>query len=228
MHSESEIENKKLEIKAVIFDMDGLLVDSEPWWRVAESNIFGKLSVSPSEEDFEKMMGNRIQEVIANWYTRHPWDNYDALKTQNDIVDEVQRLVTTNAQLMPGVVDALEYFKAKNLPIALASSSPLRLINAIINHFAIRKYFTIVRSAENELKGKPDPAVFLSTAKELNVQPGDCLVFEDSYNGVLAAKAAGMTCVVVPAPEVHDHEKFGIADWKWKNLCDIHDFQVFS
>lgn len=205
--------------------MDGLLVDSEPWWRVAERNVFGRLSIEPTEEDFEKMMGNRIQEVIANWYERHPWEDYDALKTQNDIVDEVQRLVTTNAQLMPGVIDALEYFKAKNLPIALASSSPLRLINAIINHYGIRNYFTTVRSAENEKKGKPDPAVFLSTAKELNVHPEFCLVFEDSYNGVLAAKAAGMKCIVVPAPEVHDHEKFGIADVKWRSLAEIPNFR---
>lgn len=206
--------------------MDGLLVDSEPWWRVAERNVFGRLSIEPTEEDFERMMGNRIQEVIANWYARHPWEDYDALKTQNDIVDEVQRLVTTNAGLMQGVRETLDYFSAKKLPIALASSSPLRLINAIIDHYDIRKYFCVVRSAEHEKQGKPHPAVFLSTAKELNVHPEHCLVFEDSYNGVLAAKAAGMKCVVVPAPEAHAHEKFGIADWKWKSLEDVRNFQL--
>lgn len=213
-------------IKAVIFDMDGLLVDSEPWWRVAERNVFGRLSISPTEEDFEKMMGNRIQEVIANWYARHPWEDYDVAKTQNAIVDEVQRLVTGNAQLMPGVTETLEYFGGKNLPIALASSSPLRLINAIVDHYGIRKHFKVIRSAENEKQGKPHPAVFLSTAKELNVLPADCLVFEDSYNGLLAAKAAGMKCVVVPAPEHHAQERFDKADWKWKSLLEISTFNL--
>lgn len=198
--------------------MDGLLVDSEPWWRVAESNIFGKLSVSPGEEDFEKMMGNRIQEVITSWHNRHPWPDFSLEKTMNDIVDEVGRLVTENAQLMPGVIEALEYFREKNLPIALASSSPLRLINKIITHYNIEKYFVIVRSAEFEAKGKPSPDVFLTTANALQIAPQNCLVFEDSYNGVLAAKAAGMKCVAVPAQEHYDQERFDIADWKWKSL----------
>jgi sugar-phosphatase len=204
--------------------MDGLLVDSEPWWRVAERNVFGNLSMEPTEEDFDRMMGNRIQEVIANWYARHPWEDYDALKTQHDIVDEVRRLVTTHAQLMPGVKESLDYFRSKNLPIALASSSPLRLIDAIVSHYDIRNYFSVIRSAENEKQGKPHPAVFLATAKELNVHPEHCLVFEDSYNGVLAAKAAGMKCIAVPSPEHHPQERFGIADWKWKSLDEVHTF----
>lgn len=202
--------------------MDGLLVDSEPWWRVAERNVFGRLSIEPTEEDFEKMMGNRIQEVIKNWYSRHPWEDYDAAKTQNDIVDEVQRLVTSHAGLLPGVREILSFFADKNLPVALASSSPLRLIHAIVDHYDIRRHFKVIRSAENEKQGKPHPAVFLSTAKELNVHPEDCLVFEDSYNGVVAAKAAGMKCVVVPSPEHHGQERFDIADWKWKSLLE-HD-----
>lgn len=209
-------------IKAAIFDMDGLLVDSEPWWRVAESNIFGKLSVSPTEEDFEKMMGNRIQEVITNWHSKHPWPDFSLEKTMNEIVDEVGRLVTENAQLMPGVIEALEFFKAKNIPVALASSSPLRLINRLITNYNIDHYFVIVRSAEFEARGKPFPDVFLTTAKALNVEPENCLVFEDSHNGVLAAKAAGMKCVAVPAPEHLEQERFGIADWKWGNLREIH------
>ena len=220
------MENRKLRIDAVIFDMDGLLVDSEPWWRVAERNVFGRLSIEPSEEDFEKMMGNRIQEVIANWYARHPWEDYDALKTQNDIIDEVQRLVTTNAGLMPGVRETITYFAEHGLPIALASSSPLRLIHALVDHYDIRKHFKVIRSAENEKQGKPHPAVFLSTAKELNIHPEHCLVFEDSYNGLLAAKAAGMKCVVVPCADHYEQERFSKADWKWKSLEAISTFDL--
>jgi sugar-phosphatase len=213
-------------IHAVIFDMDGLLVDSEPWWRVAETNIFGKLSVSPGEEDFERMMGNRIQEVITSWHAKHPWPDFSLEKTMNEIVDEVGRLVTENASLMPGVIEALEFFKAKNIPIALASSSPLRLINRLITNYNIAHYFVIVRSAEFEQRGKPSPDVFLTTAKALNVAPENCLVFEDSHNGVLAAKAAGMLCVAVPSPDHIAHERFGIADWKWSSLTELQNVQL--
>lgn len=212
-------------IRAVIFDMDGLLVDSEPWWRVAETNVFGRLSVAPAEEDFERMMGNRIQEVITSWHAKHPWPDFSLEQTMNEIVDEVGRLVTENAQLMPGVMDALEFFKAKNLPIALASSSPLRLINKLITTYKIDHYFSVVRSAEFEQRGKPAPDVFLTTAKALNIAPENCLVFEDSHNGVLAAKAAGMLCVAVPAPEHLPQERFGIADWKWSSLTEIRTVQ---
>lgn len=213
-------------IKAVIFDMDGLLVDSEPWWRVAEFNVFGKLSVAPSEEEFEKMMGNRIQEVIANWYAKHPWPDFSLEKTMNEIVDEVGRLVTKNAELMPGVTAALEHFRNKQIPLALASSSPLRLINTFITFYKIDTYFTIVRSAEFEERGKPHPDVFLTTAKALNVAPENCLVFEDSYNGILAAKAAGMKCIAVPAPEHRAQERFGIADEVWDSLVRVAEVEI--
>ncbi len=215
-----------MKIRAAIFDMDGLLIDSEPWWRVAERSVFGRLSVAPSEEDFEKMMGNRIQEVISNWYAKHPWANYNLEETQNAIVDEVQRLVTTNAELMPGVIEALEYFKTKQLPTALASSSPLRLINALITFYKIDHYFTIVRSAEFEQRGKPHPDVFLTTAKALNVSPENCLVFEDSYNGVLAAKAAGMKCVAIPVAEHAAQERFKVADEVWGSLAQIGTIKI--
>jgi sugar-phosphatase len=213
-------------IKAIIFDMDGLLVDSEPWWRVAETKVFGRLSVAPSEADFEHMMGRRMPEVIDIWYSKHPWPDFDPAATQNEIVDEVGRLVTENAQLMPGVVDALEFFKAKNIPTALASSSPLRLIERLISFYRIENYFSVVRSAEFEAHGKPAPDVFLTTAKALNVAPQQCLVFEDSYNGVLAAKAAGMLCVAIPSPDHIGHERFDIADWKWRSLAVISEVQL--
>lgn len=205
--------------------MDGLLVDSEPWWRVAETKVFGRLSVAPTEADFDYMMGRRMPEVISIWYSKHPWPDFDALAVQHEIVDEVGRLVTENAQLMPGVVEALEFFKAKNIPTALASSSPLRLIERLISFYRIEQYFSVVRSAEFEANGKPAPDVFLTTAKALNIAPENCLVFEDSHNGVLAAKAAGMRCVAVPAPEHLEQERFDIADWKWSSLNEIHSVQ---
>lgn len=199
-------------LKAVIFDMDGLLVDSEPWWRVAEASVFGRLSVAPAEDDFEKMMGNRIQEVIANWHAKHPWDNFDLEVTMNEIVDEVGKLVTANADLMPGVKDTLEYLQENHIRSALASSSPMRLIRKITEGYGIHSYFEQLHSAETEKRGKPHPDVFLSAAAALKLDPQHCIVLEDSYNGVLAAKAAQMQCIAVPAREHFSQERFRIAD----------------
>jgi mannitol-1-/sugar-/sorbitol-6-/2-deoxyglucose-6-phosphatase len=205
-------------IQAVIFDMDGLLVDSEPWWRVAETNIFGTLSVAPQEADFERMMGARIQEVIQQWYAHHPWPNFSFEDTQAKIIHEVERLVIEQAGLMAGVKSTLAFFKQQNIPIALASSSPLHLIRNLTQHYEIYDAFQLICSAESESYGKPHPAVFLTTAKHLRVDPTKCLVFEDSFNGVIAAKAARMKCVAVPSPEHYTQERFCIADLKLNSL----------
>jgi mannitol-1-/sugar-/sorbitol-6-/2-deoxyglucose-6-phosphatase len=214
-------------ISGVIFDMDGLLVDSEPWWREAETNVFGRLSRAPEAADFDQMMGNRIEEVIARWRVKHPWQGMsdDAVKVA--IVDEVQRLVTTHAQLMPGVHDLLRRLREKKIHVALASSSPLRLIRGLMQFYGIYASFQVVCSAEAEEHGKPHPAVFLSAAKHLGIDPAEILVFEDSFNGVIAAKAARMKCVAVPAPEHIAQSRFAAADLVLPSLTSF-DEQVWQ
>jgi sugar-phosphatase len=210
-------------IDAVIFDMDGLLVDSEPWWRVAETNVFGRLSVAPAEADFERMMGNRIQEVIRQWYDRHPWPDADFQQTQKEIIDEVAWYVIEKGGLLPGVEQTIAFLKEKNVPVALASSSPLRLIEKLMGHYGLLGQFDLVRSAEFEPYGKPHPAVFLTTASHLHINPLRCLVFEDSFNGVLAAKAARMKCVAVPEMRVYNQPRFTIADLKLPSLLEFDE-----
>lgn len=207
--------------------MDGLLVDSEPWWREAETNVFGRLSRAPEAADFEEMMGNRIEEVIARWRVKHPWRGMsdDAVKVA--IVDEVQRLVTTNAQLMPGVRELLVRLREKKIPVALASSSPLRLIRGLMQFYSIYDYFQVVCSAEVETYGKPHPAVFLTAARQMGIDPTEILVFEDSFNGVIAAKAARMKCVAVPAPEHAAQSRFAAADLVLPSLTSF-DEQVWQ
>lgn len=215
-------------IAAVIFDMDGLLVDSEPYWRIAETKIFGNLSVAPAEADFEKMMGRQINEVIQYWYQMHPWENYSLAHTQKQILSEVEKLVIENSVLLPGVLEIISFLKNKNISIALASSSPTSLINGIIKHFGIFDQFEIICSAEFEKFGKPHPAVFLTTAKLLKVNAESCLVLEDSYNGVLAAKAAQMKCIAVPCKEHFSQTRFDIADLKLNSLQEFspHHWEI--
>ena len=105
--------------------------------------------------------------------------------------------------------------------MAVASSSALRLIKATVNKLKLEDYFTLLVSAEHETHGKPHPAVFMRTAETLRVQPDRCLVIEDSFNGLLAAKAARMKCVVVPYPEDFNNPKLAIADWKLNSLNEM-------
>jgi len=210
-------------ISAIIFDMDGLLVDSEPWWRVAESNVFGKLSCAPTQHEFETMMGRQIREVILHWHSIKPWENFSLEQTREEIISEVEKLVKQNAALLPGVEKTIRFFSGRKIPMALASSSPLKLIANLMSHYGLAEKFRFMNSAENELHGKPHPDVFLTTAKMLNVNAENCLVFEDSYNGLLAAKAAGMKCVTVPAKEHFAQEKFDVADLKLRSLEEFSE-----
>ena|ERR1043166_5179276 len=134
-------------IAAAIYDMDGLIVDSEPYWREAESEIFGKLSHSPSPADFEMMMGRQIKEVILHWYSIAPWKNFSPEKTQREILEEVARLVKANAQLLPGVKESIDFFRSKGCKIGLASSSPLQLIRDLMQHYGLLEHFSIICSA---------------------------------------------------------------------------------
>jgi sugar-phosphatase len=208
-------------IAAAIYDMDGLIVDSEPWWREAESEIFGKLSRSPSPADFEMMMGRQIKEVILHWYSVSPWENFSPEKTQNEILTEVARLVKANAKLLPGVEKSIDLFRSKGCKIGLASSSPLRLIRDLMQHYGLLEHFSVICSAEFESHGKPHPAVFLKAAEQLGVEAQDCVVLEDSFNGLISAKAARMKCIVVPEKNSFAQARFDIADLKLSSLTEL-------
>ena len=114
---------------------------------------------------------------------------------------------------------ALEFFQQQNVKIALASSSSYTLIEVVLNQLGIYEDFRVICSATEEEYGKPHPSVYLTTAKKLQVLREECLVLEDSLNGVLAAKAARMICIAIP--ESNDSDKFAIADLKLKTLHDI-------
>ncbi len=208
-------------IRAVIFDMDGLLVDSEPWWRVAEQEVFAKVGVSLTDAMTHQTTGLRTDEVIAYWYARSPWTGSSPAQVTADLNAAALRLISANAVALPGVYEIVSFFKAKPLPLALASSSRMDLIESVLAMLGIRPDFSVVHSGTLEAKGKPDPAVYLTTAQMLGVQPAECLAFEDSINGMWAAKRAGMKVVAVPAPENHQRPEYDGADLKLRSLTEF-------
>jgi sugar-phosphatase len=204
--------------EAFIFDMDGLLVDSEPIWKLVEKKVFGALGITLTDELLRKVMGFRLSEVVAYWYHYQPWPNADLKQTEENILAEMVTCIQSQASAMTGVYELLEYLKSKEKKIALASSSPMILIDAVIDKLAIRDYFQTLHSAQFEVYGKPHPEIFINTAKMLGVALSSCVVLEDSINGVLAAKSARMTCIAVPEEATYHDERFAIADYKVPSL----------
>lgn len=218
--------------RAFIFDMDGLLLDSEPLWRRAEIEAFGALGIALDDAACASTTGLRIDEVVTHWLSHPERSNDDAraadptaLRTR--IVDRVVELVCAEARLLAGARAALEGAARTGAPLALASSSDERLIEATLAHFELRSLFAKVVSAEHETLGKPHPAVYLRAAAELGVAATDCVAIEDSLPGVIAAKAARMTCVAVPAAHDRSDRRFALADVLLSSL-EVFDASRFA
>lgn len=201
--------------------MDGLIIDTEPIWRRSEIDTFGRLGLHLTEEQCLETMGVRVPEVVRLWYSRHPWTGPSLDEVTTEIVQRVLAHVRTAGEPQPGVLAAFETVTSAGLPIAIASSSSEELIEAVVHRLGLGRYISAIRSAEREVEGKPHPAVFLSAARALGVRPADCLALEDSPNGVLSAKRAGMFCITVPDPYLALDPRFDAADIRLASLLEF-------
>jgi sugar-phosphatase len=199
-------------VRAVIFDMDGLLIDSEPIWRRTEIAVFGRLGLHLTEEQCMETMGVRVPDVVRLWYERHPWTGPSVDEVTDEIVNGVIAYVQERGEPQPGVARAFETVRDAGLPAAIASSSSVDLIKAVVERLGLSDSISAICSADDEEAGKPDPAVYLTAARTLGVTPETCLALEDSPNGVLSAKAAGMYCLTVPDPFLADDPRMARAD----------------
>ena len=203
-------------VEAVILDMDGLLIDTEPAWRAAESAVFAGLGVSLSDSDLLDSTGQPIEALIPVWRRRQPPDSdrrpelTDA-EVADRITDQVIAHVMAEGQPMPGVTAAIALFERYGLPLAIASSSPLRLIDAVCVRLGLAG-IDVRCSGADELRGKPAPDVYLTAARRLGVAAASCLAMEDSPPGIASAKSAGMRCVAVPDPLLAADPRYREAD----------------
>ncbi|WP_299810545.1 hexitol phosphatase HxpB [uncultured Shewanella sp.] len=212
------------ELKAVIFDMDGILIDSEPVWQIAEFKVLSELGLNVSMEDMLQTTGLRIDQVVAFWYSRYPWENYDNQRTAQAIVAQVVSHISANGEPMIGVLSALEACRERGLKVGLATSSSSDIINAVLNKLQIATYFQAIESAEYLTYGKPHPEVYLNCAQALNIDPINCLAIEDSFNGLVSARAANMQTIAIPEAKQAKLDKWIIAHQQLDSLEALADF----
>ena len=183
-------------MKAIIFDMDGVLVDSEPHHVKIEKKLFAKLGLNISDDEHSTYMGKATgvmwKEIIRDKKLTLSSDHL----VEQTILESKQHFSSQKDLVpMPGVVELLEKISQKGIPMAVASSSGQEIIDIILNITGLQKYFTHMVSSEFVGGSKPEPDIFLHTAALLSAKPEECIVIEDSTNGIRAAKAANMFCV---------------------------------
>ena len=218
--------NSKLSIKyfdAVIFDMDGVLIDSEPLWKIAMEKVFSDLGCSLSKNDFQKTVGLRIDEVIAYWNKDQNLGITNEKRVEDDIINRMIDLVRDHPVPLIGVIETLTFLKSNQIKIGLATSSPNSLLEAVLDGLKIDQYFDVAHSAEFESFGKPHPAVYLEAAKKLNVNPGKCLVIEDSLNGVISGMAAKMKVVCIPEKTHVKESRLLVSDYMFDDMSLMLD-----
>jgi mannitol-1-/sugar-/sorbitol-6-/2-deoxyglucose-6-phosphatase len=206
---------------AAIFDMDGLLIDSEPLWQQAEINCFRPLGVPITAEICMATAGRRLDEVLAHWYERFGWEGPGIGEMHQRVLEEVTRLMMAHGEPLPGVHQQMAALKQAGLKLAIASSSPPSLIEAVVAKLELADYLTLTHSGTHEARGKPDPAVFLTTARRLAVEPARCLVFEDAPAGVEAGHRAGMHVIAIPSVFEPSDPGFGLAQQVLNSLEDF-------
>jgi beta-phosphoglucomutase family hydrolase len=206
--------------KAVIFDMDGVLVDSEPLHYESERSILAAYGFDFTREIHRHYIGyaNEVKfwtDICARFKA--------SLDISKLMAKKMEYFYThlSSIQLITPALDLLKDLRIRKVPVALASSSTGELIERILGEFSLKKYFDAVQSGDTVKNGKPAPDIFLKAAAALAVRPQDCVVIEDSLNGVRGGKAAGMTVVAVPNEYTLSFD-FSPADYRLESLAGFN------
>jgi beta-phosphoglucomutase-like phosphatase (HAD superfamily) len=208
-------------IQGAIFDMDGTLIDSEPLWQEAEIVMFAREGLLLTRADCAKTKGLQPYEAMKYWHGKLDDPKMTVAELTTELNNNVVNLVIEKGRMKEGVMELLDFWKETGLPLAIASASPMRLIEAVVDKFKINKHFDALISGDHERFGKPHPAIYITAAKRIKVDPVYSVAFEDSFNGMIAAKAARLKLVALLDEGGFNDTKYDFADLK---LESFHNF----
>lgn len=208
-------------IKALIFDFDGLILDTETPDFESWQQIYRQYGYDFPFENWVSIVGG----TGASDFDPHEYlEELSGLKIERkELQQQRSKDYLQNIDLqpiLPGVLDYLEEAKGRELRLAVASSSPLDWVQGHLSRLGLFERFDTIKTAEDVERTKPDPALFNAVIEEFEIQPGEGLVFEDSFNGILAAKSAGLYCVAVPNPLTAELD-LSRADLQLASLADL-------
>lgn len=219
----------EFEIKLIIFDMDGLMFDTEKlakrfWMKASE-----KFNYKIDDEIFKKTIGlnvKKTKEIYKKYYgDKFP---YEEMRIEK-IKLEKNYILSKGVPLKGGLFELLEYLKKIKLKIALATSTGKERTELLLNSSGVKKYFDVITCGDEIQNGKPDPDIFLETSQKMNCQPENCIVLEDSENGITGAWRAGMLPVMIPDMIEPTEETRAMLFKRFNDLVEVKNyFEKFS
>ena len=207
-------------IKAVIFDHDGVIADTEPISFIADNSVLARYGFSISSEENEALIGISSRE---GWVTFK--EMFKIPEAVDWLVSEKTREainIVKSSGIKPseGLLKLISMLQSKGFKLAIASGANRAFIDAVLEKLGISSFFQAIISWENVAKGKPDPEAYIKTSQKLGISPSDCVAIEDSSSGIMAAKAAGMRCVALRMPSTASHD-VSMADLVINSLSEL-------
>lgn len=207
-------------IDTVIFDMDGVIIDSEPLWEKAEIQLIQKHGKTYTNSYRKKIIGLNQKDSVNLLI-----NTFDLNASVKEIVEQRKNILieiyNNELKVFPGIINLLEEVRTKGYKTGLATGSPESVINFVVEKFGLQDFFSVIVSGDSATEGKPSPEIYLTTAEKLGSTPENCIAIEDSVNGVLSVKNAGMYCIAVPHPEL-DIQLYRTADFIYENISRIN------
>ena len=208
-------------VKGALFDLDGTLISSAKAWLNAEAEVFRNEGVELSEADQMETHGLKSIESVSYHYTKIQNPKKTAVELNIEVESSVLHEFGKSVQLKEGILEVLQLLKDENIPMAIASASSFRFIKTAAEQFGIDTFFKFLYSSDFEDHGKPHPGIYITAAKKLGIDPLKALAFEDSFYGILAAKAARIKTVALLDQGQINNTKFDFADMK---IESFHNF----
>lgn len=207
-------------IQAFIFDMDGVIIDSEPLHFEVDIQVMKDFGAAITQEQLEKYVGMTNPEM---WKLIR--EEYQLQRTVSEIIDyqlsnKIKILTAREMEPIDGIRELLADLKASGIPVGIASSSPPVFIQAVLDKFGLLDAFNCIVSGEEVDRGKPAPDVYLKAAELLGVEPASCMVLEDARHGIAAAKAAGMQCIGFVNPN-SGNQDLTAADYVVRSIAEV-------